>query len=108
MLMVEGHKHLGMSHGIHGSYYSRSNEGSGSNNYGKVCFKDNTGWKHTNPVNGNKTGNQEEDNKNACCGFKESVRDSVKMHYCNPSYCFNETMEYDNISRACWIILLKM
>ena len=91
----------GMSHGIHGRYYSKSNEGSGSNNYGKVCFKDNTGWKHTNPVNGNKTGNQEEDNKNACCGFKESVRDSVKMHYCNPSYCFNETMEYDNISKAC-------
>jgi len=92
---------FGMSHGIRGSYYSKSNEASGLNNYGKVCFKDNTGWKHTNPVNGNKTGNQEEDNKNACCGFKDSVRDSVKMHYCNPAYCFNETMEYDNISKSC-------
>ena len=93
----------GLHHGVSGGFHVNS-EDSGwgdEDNYGRPCFKDNTGWKHTNPVNGNKTGNQEEDNKNACCGFKESVRDSVKMHYCNPSYCFNKTMEYDNISKAC-------
>lgn len=93
----------GTNHGLGHTYASNSvDSGFGDeDNFGRPCFKDNDGWKRTNPVNGNKTGNQEEDNKNACCGFKESVRDDVKMQYCNPSYCFNETMEYDNISKAC-------
>lgn len=104
---------LGMSHGIHGSYYVKSNEGSGSNNYGKVCFKDTTGWTRTNPLNGNKSGVNTEDNINACCGFKDSVRGNVQEKYCNPNYCFKKnSTKYsisnpDEITKHCSDQLLK-
>ena len=84
---------LGVNHGIHGSYYRRSNEGGGSNNYGKVCFKDATGWSRTNPLNGNKSNINTEDNINACCGFKSSVRGTVQEKYCDPRYCFQRGSE---------------
>jgi len=104
---------LGMSHGIHGSYYVKSNEGSGSNNYGKVCFKDGWGWSRTNPINGNKSNINIEDNINACCGFKDSVRMSVQEKYCNPDHCFKKnSAEYsisnpDEITKKCADQLLK-
>ena len=70
-----------------------------------MCFKDAGGWELTNPENGNK--GSDRNNKNACCGFKSSVRDSVQEKYCDPSYCFMEGSEYDSVSKKCSEHLLE-
>ena len=98
--------------------HTSSSNGSGWDNYGKPCFKDEDGWKYTNPVNGDRintstylplTGNDAEekmaeDNKDACCGFKDDLRDSVQEKYCNPEYCFDKNghqSRFDKISSGC-------
>lgn len=99
----------GMGHGVHGGYRWKSDEGRGSNNYAKICFKDAKGWQHTNPVNGNKARRNVQDNINACCGFKDSVKSQLSGNdkYCDPRYCFLTGGEHDQISLECSKELLK-
>ena len=115
-----GHYKTGLSdqapwgfHGLNHTYASNSKDnGLDADNFGRPCFKDATGWKRTDPVTGNKTiQDNEENHKNACCGFKESVRsdiDSNNSQYCDPNYCFTEYDEYDSISRSCASQLSKI
>ena len=99
----------GISTGVYGSYQNRSDAGGRRNNYSKPCFKDASGWTKTNPVNGwNLNYNNQQDNKNACCGFKKSVRDTVEEHYCDPQYCFKKgPQDNDDISQKCSTHLLS-
>ena len=95
----------GISHGVTGGYWSKSNESGGKNNYSKMCFKDAGGWELTNPENGNK--GSDGNNKSACCGFKSSVRGRIQEKYCDPSYCYMEGSEYDSVSKKCSEHLLE-
>ena len=70
-------------------------------NFGKVCYKDETGWKRTNPENGNRIpitvgvqATEDEDknlekHKNICCGFNKDKRSVTSDRYCHYSYCWN-------------------
>ena len=75
-----------------GTYYSSSFEPGigGKDNYGRPCFKKDWAWFRSNPTNGNKNPGRK-DTKNyhmdACCGFVENVKRSVKEKYCHPKYC---------------------
>lgn len=83
------------------NYIKQSNLSSGLDNYSRPCFKNI--WSHTNPINGDKmsVGDMDE-NKSACCGFKDNVRDTVKEHYCDPAFCFTDGgLSYDRITREC-------
>ena len=101
----------GLSAGItKGVYELRSDAGGARNNFSKPCFKDATGWKKTNPINGHKlTSEDEQGNMDACCGFKKSVRDVIHQdqgRFCNPDYCFSKGSTTpsgggDDISRNC-------
>ncbi len=105
----------GTNHGLNHTYASNSvDSGWGDeDNFGRPCFKDTSGWTRTNPVNGNKSGVNTEDNINACCGFKDSVRGNVKEQYCNPNYCFKRNSEKysisnpDQITKSCSDHLVK-
>ena len=105
----------GTNHGLNHTYASNSvDSGWGDeDNFGRPCFKDRTGWTRTNPLNGNKSALNAEDNINACCGFKDSVRMSVQEKYCNPDHCFKKnSTEYsisnpDEITKKCADQLLK-
>ena len=90
------------------NYIKQSNLSRGLDNYSKPCFKNI--WSHTNPENGNKMSvGSDDENKSACCGFKESVRNTVKEHYCDPGYCFQKGIgdDSDNITRECANHLLE-
>ena len=101
----------GLSEEVVGSYQTKSDNSGSRNNFSKPCFKDATGWKKTNPVDGNKQAYEQEiDNMDACCGFKQSVRDDVndiQSRYCDPDYCFSKGSDADHagggdkISRRC-------
>ena len=105
----------GTNHGLNHTYASNSvDSGFGDeDNYGRPCFKDTHGWGRTNPENGNKSSPNTEDNKNACCGFKDTARGKVKEKYCDPSYCFQRGSDKysvanpDKISKKCSEHLLE-
>ena len=89
------------------------------NNFGKVCYKDETGWKRTNPENGNRIpitvgvqATEDEDknlekHKNICCGFNKDKRSVTSDRYCHYSYCWEPPSHgghhsrFDKISREC-------
>ena len=90
----------GTNHGLNHTYASNSKDSGwgDEDNFGRPCFKDTSGWTRTNPLNGNKSGVNTEDNITSCCGFKDSVRGTVQEKYCNPDYCFNKNSTKYSIS----------
>ena len=105
----------GTNHGLNHTYASNSKDSGwgDEDNFGRPCFKDTTGWTRTNPLNGNKSGVNTEDNINACCGFKDSVRGTVQEKYCDPDYCFKKSSSKysvanpDEITKKCADKLLE-
>lgn len=89
-----------------GSFHHSSHEGGlgKKDNYGRPCFKKDWAWFRSNPVNGNKNPGGE-DTRNyhmdACCGFVENVKRSVKEKYCHPKYCHESPGEWDKITKEC-------
>jgi hypothetical protein len=104
---------LGLTHGTTWASNSLDRGFADNDNFGRPCFKDNTGWSRTNPETGNKTTPSESDNKNACCGFKDSVRGSVQEKWCHQNYCFKKNSnDYsianpDEITKPCADHLLE-